>query len=233
MAYRIAITLNKPKQVTELGTIPESIKSHRCVMVWPNEVLVSSLENELTGVQSRQTGQYLACTIGGMVAGLPSHQGFTYIGVGGIQQIFNSNFYFTDAQLTDMRDDGWYVFVQDSESSLPYSIHEVTTNVSSYEFGEFMNVKNFDYIALYMKEILEGFLGEYNITPETLAAISGSVNAGAEYLMLRKFPKIGAPLLGAELTLAQQSEVDQVDVYLEIDMPKVLNKIGLYLKTIA
>jgi hypothetical protein len=233
MPYRIAITLDKDSQVEELNTITSSLASHRCVMMWPNEVTVSDLENEYTGVSSHQTGQYLACAVGGMVAGLPSHQGFTFIGIGGISQIYNSNFYFSDEQLTDLRDGGWYVHVQDSETSLPYTIHEVTTDVSSYEFGELMNIKNFDYIAMYMKEILEGFLGVYNIVPETLSAISGSLTAGAEYLKLRKFPKIGAPLLSAELSLIQQTEVDQVDVYMEVDMPKVLNKIGLYLKSLS
>ncbi len=231
MPYRISIDLNQNSQVTELNTITASLESSRCVMAWPNELLVSDLENALTGVQNRQTGQYLACTVGGMTAGLPSHQGFTYIGVAGIQQIFNSNFYFTEANLTALRDGGWYVFKQDSSSSLPYTIHEVTTNVTAYEFGEYMNVKNFDYIALYMKEILDNFLGKYNITTETMEMIRASLNAGAAYLKLRIFPKIGTPLLESEITYIAQSEdeVDRVEVYMDITMPKVLNRIGLHL----
>jgi hypothetical protein len=231
MSYRIAIDLAPDSQVTELNTITNSLSNSRCVMVWPNEVYVTDLENALTSAQNKQTGQYLACAVGGMVAGLPSHQGFTYIGIAGIQQIFNSNFYFTDSQLTDLRDGGWYVFVQDSETSLPYTIHEVTTDVSAYEFGEFMNVKNFDYIALYMKEVLEQFLGKYNITTETLEMIRASLNAAAAYLQLRIFPKIGVPLLGAEITSLTQSETekDRVEVYMDIELPAVLNRIGLHL----
>lgn len=231
MPYRISIDLNPDSQVTELNTITSGLESSRCVMTWPNSVYVSDLENELTGVQSTQKGQYLACAVGGMTAGLPSHQGFTYIGIAGIQQIFNSNFYFTESQLTDLRDGGWYVFKQDSESSLPYTIHEVTTDVTAYEFGEFMNVKNFDYIALYMKEILDNFLGKYNITTETMEMIRASLNAGASYLKLRIFPKIGTPLLEADITYLGQSEdeVDRVEVYMDITMPKVLNRIGLHL----
>lgn len=229
MSYRIAITLDKAAQVTELGTITTSLSYYRCLMVWPNECYVASLQNELTGQQNKQTGQYLACAVGGMVAGLPSHQGFTYIGIGGIEQIFNSNDYFTDDQLTDLRDFGWYVFVQDSEASLPYTIHEVTTDVSAYAFGEFMNVKNFDYISTYFKEIVEGFLGKWNIIPETITAITGSLNAGARYLQLRRFPKIGAPLQSAEIGLIEQSEADRLEVYMDITMPTVLNQIGLHL----
>jgi hypothetical protein len=229
MFYRISIALDKDGQVRELGTITTSLSYYRCLMVWPNECYVASLENELTEQQNKQSGQYMACAVGGMVAGLPSHQGFTYIGIGGIEQIFNSNDYFKDDQLTDLRDFGWYVFVQESETSLPYTIHEVTTEVSTYAFGEFMNVKNFDYISTYMKEIVEQFLGKWNILPETISAITGSLNAGARYLQLRRFPKIGVPLISATIGLVEQIEIDRLELYMDILMPKVLNQIGLHL----
>jgi hypothetical protein len=229
MPYRISIELDKDGQVTELGTITSSLASSRVVMTWPNEVLVSGVENEATSTQSRQPGQYLACAVGGMIAGLPSHQGFTFIGIGGVQQIFNSNDYFTDDQLTALRNDGWYVFAQDSETSLPYSIHEVTTDVDTYAFGELMNVKNFDYISLFYKEILVRFLGRYNILPETISTIVGSLNAGTNFLQLRRFPKIGAPLLTANVGLIEQIEADRLEIYVEITMPTVLNQIGLHL----
>jgi hypothetical protein len=232
MPYRISIDLDKTAQVTELNTVTSSFANHRIVMVWPNECYVTDLKNTMTDQQNKHHGQYLACAVGGMVSGLPSHQGFTFIGIGGISQIFNSNFYFTDTQISNLSEGGWYVFLQDSETSLPYSAFEVTTDTSAYEFGELMNVKNFDYIALYFKETMQGFLGKYNILPETLDLIQDAFYAGVDFLKLRTFPRIGAPLLSAEITLIEQlaSEVDRVEVYAEIEMPKVLNKIGLHLK---
>jgi hypothetical protein len=232
-AYRINIDLNPDSQIEELNTITTSLKNHRCVMVWPNECYVSNLQNELTQTQNKQSGQYLACTVGGMVAGLPSHQGLSFLGVAGVQQIFNSNFYFTDDQLTDLRNGGWYVFVQDSETSLPYTIHEVTTDVSAYAFGEFMNVKNYDFISLYLKDIMLQFPGRYNIYEDTLNIMKGSLEAGVQYLKLRIFPKIGAPLIDAVVdSVAQlESEVDRVEAYVEVDLPKVLNRIGLHLRS--
>ena len=228
--YRIAITLDRAAQVAELNTITASLSNMRCVMVWPNEVLLpTEILNNLTGVRNNQTGQYLACAVGGMVAGLPSNQGFTFIGIGGIAQIFNSNFYFTDDQLTDLRNAGWYVFVQDSESSLPYTIHEVTTDVSAYEFGELMNVKNFDYVSYAYKAVLQEFLGKYNILPETIITIVGSLNNQTNFLRARSFAKIGAPLLNGVIGLIEQTEADRLDIYMEVDLPTVLNKIGLHL----
>lgn len=228
--YRIAITLDPNAQVEELNTITTSLKHMRCIMVWPNEVYVSGLTNALTGARNKQKGWYLAAAVGGMIAGLPSHQGFTYIGIGGVQQIFNSNFYFNDDQLTALRNGGWYVFVQDSESSLPYTIHEVTTDVSAYEFGELMHVKNFDYISLYLKDICNQFKGRYNILPETIEALRASLLNGTDYLKLRKFPKIGAPVLEATIEHVARVGSDELDIFMLIEMPDVLNKIGLYLR---
>lgn len=232
-SYRINIDLNPDAQVTELNTITTSLANHRCVMIWPNQCYVSNLQNELTEVQSKQPGQYLACMVGGLVAGLPSHQGFSYLGGAGIQQIFNSNFYFSDDQLTDLRNGGWYVIVQDSETSLPYTIHEVTTDVSAYAFGEFMNVKNFDFVSLYLKEILMQFPGRYNIYADTLNMIKGSLEGGIQYLKLRIFPKIGTPILDATVVSVAQleTEVDRVEAYVELSLPKVLNRIGLHLRS--
>lgn len=232
MSYRIAITLDRDAQVTELGTITEGIQSFRCIMTWPNEVLVSGVQNELTEIQSRQKGQYLACAVCGMTAGLPSQQGFTFIGIGGIEQIFNSNLYFTDDQLTSLRNKGWYVFVQDSESSPPYTIHEVTTDVSTYEYGEYMFVKNFDFVAQDLKLVLEKFIGRYNITNETLNTIRSSLDNRIAYLKQRTYPKIGGPIRDAEIAqiIEHPTELDQVDCYIEGSFPRVMNKIGLYIK---
>jgi len=232
MPYRISIDLDRTAQVTELNTIPAGLKSNRCVMVWPNECYVASVKNEKTDVQSKQGGWYLACAVGGMVAGLPSHQGFTFIGIGGIQQIFNSNFYFTDDQVDDLSENGWYVFMQESESSAPYSAHEVTTDTDTYEMGELMAVKNFDFVSIFFKNIMRTFLGRYNITAGTLDMLRESFDGGVEFLRLKTYPKIGAPLNGAVITSLEQleNEIDRVELFAELDLPVVLNKIGLHLK---
>ena len=232
MPYRISIDLDRAAQVTELITITTSLKSSRVVMTWPNECLVTDLTNAKTGEANHQKGQYLSCAVGGMVAGLPSHQGFTFIGIAGIDQIFNSNTYFTDAQISSLAGNGWYVFLQDSEASAPYSAHEVTTYFDNYEMGELMNVKNFDFISTYYKRILQTFLGRYNIIPETLLLIEDAFDTGTKFLKLRYFPKIGAPLLSASIVSLGEyaDEADRLEIFALVDLPKVLNKIGLHLK---
>ena len=229
--YRISVELNKASQVEELNTITGSMASFRVVMVWPNECTVTDLQNELTGVQSRHHGQYLAAAVGGMVAGLPPHQGFTFITIGGISQVFNSNFYFSDDQITDLAEGGWYVFMQDSESSAPYCALETTTDPAAYETGELMYVKDFDYLALGFKDIMQGFLGRYNLLPETIGILNDAFYTQADAFKGDRHERIGAPLISAEIIILERhaTERGRAELYAEVEIPEVLNKIGLHL----
>lgn len=228
--YRIAIGLDKNKQIAELNSIISSYKDMRLIMCWPHEVMVSGVKNARTGKQNFLRGQYLAAAVGGQVASLPPHQSFTFLPISGITQLSGSSFYFTDDQLTTLRNGGWYVFVQDSEISPPYSIHEVTTDVSSYEFGELMHVKTFDYVSRELKAVLEAFKGRYNITTDTVEMIKAAILHRCEYLKNRRLSRLGAPLLSATLGLLAQTEADRLEIYLEIQLPHVLNQIGLHLQ---
>lgn len=227
--YRIAIGLDKSSQIEELNNIIKSYKSMRLVMCWPHQVKVSGVLNNKTSEQNFLRGQYLACAVGGQVASQPPQQGFTFIPITAITELSGSSFYFTDDQLTTLRNGGWYVFVQDTEVSPPYSIHEVTTNVSSYEFGELMHVKDFDYVSINMKNVLEEFKGRYNITPLTLDLIRASLEARITYLKNRSLSRIGAPLLSASIGLVEQTEADRLEIYMLVELPHVLNQIGLHL----
>jgi len=239
LRFRVNRALTKDDQVTELVTIAQSFKSRRTVLVWPDSVMVNGL---IDGSKSRtepstpeaadaQPGYYLAAVVGGLTSGLPSHQGFTNLGIAGVDQIYNSTRYFSDTQLTTLSDGGWFLFVQDTPSALPYCLHQLTTDPSTLETGEYSIVKNFDFISVFFQDILEDFLGQYNISDETLGLLNQSLDTGIDLLKLRKYAKIGAPLLSASVTSVVQSTAaaDRAELYMEVQMPKPLNRIGLYL----
>lgn len=224
--YQIVRTLSKNQQVTELVAVAQSFKSRRTILVWPDKVDVAGV----VGGES-QPGYYASCAVGGMTAGLPSQQGFTNLGIAGISQIYDSNTYFTDSQLTDLSNGGWYVFAQQTPSSLPYTIHQLTTDPSTLESGEFSVVKNFDFVSMFFVEILEDFLGQYNVTVETLTLLQAALNTGGDLLKLRTVAKIGAPLTSFSITELGQSPVseDRVRAYVAIGLPKPLNVFELHL----
>jgi hypothetical protein len=224
--YEIVRTLSKSQQVTSLIANAQSFNSKRTMLVWSDDCDVAGV----TG-GTHQPGFYLACAVGGMTAGLPSQQGFTNLGIAGISQIYHSNTYFTDTQLTDLSNGGWYVFAQQTPTSLPYTIHQLTTDPSTLESGEFSVVKNFDFVSLFFVDILEDFLGQYNVTVETLTLLQGALNTGGDLLLLRTVAKIGAPLTSfsiADLGVAPMSG-DRVITHLAIGLPKPLNVIELHL----
>lgn len=224
--YQIVRTLSKSQQVTELIAVAQSFNSKRTILAWPDKCDVAGV----TG-GTKQPGFYLSCAIGGMTAGLPSQQGFTNLGIAGVRQIYDSNTYFTDSQLVDLSNGGWFVFAQQTPSSLPFSVHQLTTNPSTLESGEYSVVKNFDFVSLFFVDILEDFLGQYNVTAETLTLLQGALNTGGDLLKLRTIAKIGAPLTSfaiSDIGISPTS-ADRVITHLAIGLPKPLNVIELHL----
>ena len=224
--YRVTRKLSKTQQVTELVALAQSFMSRRTILVWPDKVDVAGV----TGGKG-QPGYYLACAVGGMTAGLPPHQGFTFLGIAGVSQIYDSNTYFNDSQLTDLSNGGWYVFKQDTTSSLPYTIHQLTTDVTTLETGEYSVVKNFDFVAVFFVDILQEFLGRYNVTPEALPFIRAAMTTGGDTLKLRTYAKIGAPLTSFQINdlLISPVSADRVVTHVGVGLPKPLNVIELHL----
>ncbi len=224
--YEIVRTLSKDQQVSALIAVAQSFNSSRTILVWPDKCDVAGV----TG-GTKQPGFYLAAAVGGMTAGLPSQQGFTNLGIAGVSQIYDSNTYFTDSQLTDLSNGGWYVFAQQTPQSLPFTIHQLTTNPSTLESGEFSVVKNFDFVSLFFVDILEDFLGQYNVTADTLTLLQGALNTGGDLLRLRTVAKIGAPLTSFAITSigVSPTSADRVLIFLAIGLPKPLNVIELHL----
>jgi hypothetical protein len=242
VVYRIVKALDKDGQVSELVSVAQSFRSRRCVLCWPDKVDVSSLtDGSLTRgadgaavAAASQPGYYLACAVGGMTAGLPSHQGFTNLGIAGISKLYNVNTYFSDRQITQISNNGWLVFQQDTPSSLPYVVHQCTTDPSTLQFGEFSMVKNFDFVSMFFSDILDDYIGIWNINPETIGFIGAALSAGVENLKLRRRVRIGAPIIDAKVTKLGESAIseDRLEIYIEVDFPKPLNTVGLHLVSV-
>lgn len=239
LKFRISRELTKDNQVTELIAIAQSFSSRRTVLVWPDSVDVADLVDgskprslaSVPEAADAQPGYYLAAVVGGMTSGLPSHQGFTNLGITGIDRIYNSTGYFSDLQMTQISDGGWFVFAQDTPNALPYSIHQLTTDADTLETGEYSMVKNFDFVSLFFADILRGFKGIYNINEETLGFLRQALTTGIDALKLRKFARIGAPINDASISSIAESSAasDRVEIYLNANFPAPLNTMGLHI----
>lgn len=239
LVYRVIRNLDKTRQVTEMVTVAQSFSSRRLLLAYPDEVDVAglvdgSLERTVIttpATAAAQEGYYLSCAIGGQTAGQPPQQGFTNLGINGIDRIYKSNEYFNEEQLSDLSNGGVYVFAQDNPSALPYSIHELTTDVTALETGEYMITKDFDFVAWTFLDTMWPFIGTWNITNETMGFIRQALAQVIANMKGRYVRKIGAPIIDAAITDVGVSELskDRIDAWIEVDLPMVLNTIALHL----
>lgn len=221
-AYTINKELNKTEQAEAIAEVSASFGSSRCIHTWPDQCVIDSVT---------VPGYYLSCTVAGAAGGLPSHHPFTRLSIGGISRVYNSSDYFNQAQLDIIADGGTFIFTQSNPQAAPMIRHQLTTDRSTIEFQEFSFVKNFDYVSILCKDVLDQFLGKYNITPPTLAVLETAVRSVLESLKLANLPKIGSPVLGyTVVSVAQMEDIrDRVEMYVNVKFPYVLNTIGLHL----
>lgn len=237
--YRVVRNLTKDQQASYLVSMAQSLRSQRALLTWSDSVVVAGLTDGSLPPNSdgtaadaaAQPGTYLAAVVGGMTAGLPNHQGFSRLGVAGISKVNHSTGYFTERQLTTISEGGWFVFVQDTPESLPYTIHQLTTDPSALQTGEYSMVKNFDYLSKTFSTVLDRFIGTWNVNEETLGFMRQALNSTIAQLKLKRVARIGAPIIDASIASLAVSSAspDRVEIYMNVTRPTPLNVIGLHL----
>jgi len=221
----ISRTYTADDKVTLLSAIPASYGSRRVVLP-----LATSVEiNGIAGGTSLNAA-YLGCAVGGMIAGLPPHQGITNLSILGITKVNGAEDTFDDAQLTKLSDAGWCVFSREGAGA-PFCIHGVTTDNSAVQFSEIMSVKNFDYVSEDLARQLDRFIGTWNINAETLGFIKNALESALSRLKSNKLPRIGAPVIDGTVSVVVPSSTDaaRVEIRTDLTLPVSLNTIGLHL----
>lgn len=225
VSFYVTRTLTKSQQAAAVAATSTSLGSNR-VMHVPQSAGVT-----VDGVTKYLPGYYLCAAIGGLISGLPVQQSLTNVGLAGIADVQYGNFYFTRAQMSTMAAAGSCLIVQESQGSIPYVRHSLTTDMSVLYLREIQQVKNWDYLSYFFYDILKAFVGRYNITPDTLRILGQTITAGGRLLQGKKLPKLGAPLLDFSIKSLKQDAAnkDTVIVELPVQMPTVMNYLNLYL----
>jgi len=226
VSYYVTRTMSKTQSAQYVKATSEVFGVNRVWHVQPDIVGVS-----VSGVTKYLPGYYLCCGLAGMGAGFPVQQGFTNIGVAGIVDLKNSNFTFSKADLNTIAEGGTCLFVQETQGGIPYVRHEMTTDVTVLEYREMLVVKNWDFLSYFYYDKLKGFIGSWNITPDTMNTIRQSIVASSELVKSKKLPKIGAPLMSYKINKLAQNPYnkDNLDVELQISVVYPLNYLNLHL----
>ncbi|MNK10013.1 hypothetical protein D3C87_280230 [compost metagenome] len=226
VSYYVTRQLTKTQKAQAVAAASKTFMDKRIIHVQPDTVGVT-----IDGVVKYLPGYYLCAALAGMVAGFPVQQGFTNVGVAGISDLKYSNFYFTRAQMNTMAEAGTFLFVQETQGSIPYVRHELTTDVSVLEYRELLVVKNWDWLSYAYRDVLMPFIGKWNITSDTLNTIRQTIVSASELYKGQKLPKIGAPLLSYNILELKQdpNNKDSLIINLQITVVYPLNYVNLYL----
>jgi len=235
---RVIRNLTKDEQVDAMVAVADSYSSMRLVLSYPDTVDVSDLTDgskTRSGTSAEtadsQPGYYLAAALAGQTAGEPPQQGFTNLGIAGIDKIYNSDNYFSERQLSELSNGGVNVYSQANDNALPLSIHSLTTDISSLQFSEYMIVKDFDFVAWTNLDALQEFIGTWNVSKETIEFIRQALVNTNNALKSRFVAKIGPPLQAYTITYVGESEIssDRIEAYVDVDLPVPVNTIALHL----
>jgi hypothetical protein len=224
--YEIARELSKTEQAESYAAIAETALDRRVFLVWPDRVEVDGVE---------VPGFHLCAAIAGLCAGFPPHQGFTNLAMAGFDAVPRSTRYFSKEQLNIMALAGVYIVTQRSEGGAVFSRHQLSTDRTAIETQELSITKNLDFLSFYFKDLLDPFIGVYNVTGDTLIAITNVLEGGIAFQTAQLLPRIGAPLIAGEIISIAQSEgaCDTVDVELQLQLPCPLNFINLRLRVVT
>ena len=226
VSFYVSRTLTRSQTAKAVAGVATTLNSKRVWLVQPDIVGVS-----VNGITKYLPGYYLCCGLAGMGAGFPVQQGFTNIGVAGITDLKHSNFYFSREDLGTMAEVGVCIFAQETQGSIPYCRHELTTDVSVLEYREMLVVKNWDFLSYFYRDKVKSFIGVWNITPDTINVVRQTLVASSELAKSKKLPKIGPPLLGYSITSLTQNSYnkDNLDCYMKIAVVYPLNYLNLHL----
>lgn len=211
--FNILRNLDNASKAKNIASISSTFKSNRIVHVMP--CLVGITEDS---VIKYLPSYYLAAAVGGCVAGFPVQQGLTNLTLAGIDSLKGSNFYFSKDDLNTMAEAGTMIFVQDTQSAAPYCRHELTTDMSVLEYRELLKVKNWDYLSYFYHDLVEPFIGQWNIIDDTLRVIRQTVISASENLKSQKLPRIGAPLVSYEIAELAQDKTTKDKIQLRMNI---------------
>ena len=216
LKFCIRRDLTKTQQAERVAKVSSGYNSNRVIHIQPDLCGI-----KIDGVTKYLPGYYLGCALAGMGAGYPVQQGFTNLTLAGISTLKHSNYYFTREQLNTMAASGTCLFVQDTQASAPYCRHELTTDMTALEYREILKVKNWDYLSYFYKDILDPFIGTWNITEDTLSTIKQTIISASENLKTQKVAKIGAPLISYNITKLEQNATSKDTINCRIKIETV------------
>lgn len=228
--YRVkSHALTKLEQAVYIRDYALSIKNRRAYLIWPDlvDVTYSNVFNgDGENVTTQVPGYYLSAALGGMLVEQDPQQPFTNVPINGIAELYHSNRYFRPSILDVMAEGGVYIVSQEIPEALPYTRHQLSTDMLTIESRELSITKDVDYIAKYFRNNLRPYIGRFNVTKEYLNQVRTVAQA-----TLRDLLRNGQVLPGTTIQrlIQDPDRPDTVILDLKINVPYPANYIRITL----
>ena len=123
-----------------------------------------------------------------------------------------------------MASSGVWICVEDSDGT-PQSRHALTTSTINTFYSEEMMTRNFDSVSKYMYQVIDTYIGVYNVTDETLRSIYYNLRNACEYLIGE-----GQMINYTNITVKQHDLLlDRVVAYIDCGLPFAVNNVELFI----
>lgn len=202
------------------------LKNKRMVSIFPDKF---SMETGTEYVQEIIPGYFVAALVNGVAAHLPPQQGLSNLSFKSIKRAIGSSFVFTDSALDDVASAGVFVIIQESLSSDPYVLRQLTTDVSSLDNMEISKVRCLDKATEVFSGNLKDYIGKRNITDANVEDIKNELRIAGISLTSNPLPLLGSVITSYEIVSVEvpANEADAINAVVDVTTPNSLNKIRL------
>lgn len=215
-------------QVAFVAAASETLGTRRVANIWVEDGRQYVQEvGDATAVLRAIPARFVAAEIAGLRSAVLPQQGLTRTEVTSIAEAAAMHTRYTPALLDKAAAGGTYVITQDIESGVVFVRHQITTETDkgSLYYEDSVGV-NLDNISFAVKDLLEGYIGKYNVNKTTLAEIRNKM-----FQLLTGFTQadegtvIGPALLRFDQLVVEADAVfkDRVKVSARLFMPLPLN----------
>ena len=214
---------------TSVRTKTKAINNKDVVSIFPDkfEIIVNGKEEIVPSF-------FVSATLNGVMAHLPPQQGLSNLSLPTINRVIGSSFVFTDGELDEIAADGSLVLLQEDNSSDPYILRQITTNVKSLEEMEINKVRCLDYATIAFANGIQGYIGKRNVSEENASDLKDELKkVGRELVNTTSVPHLGSIITSFDIlnVIIPDGEKDAINAEIDVVTPTSLNKIRLFVSS--
>ena len=215
-------SLSATAEAAEIALDAGSWGSRRIRAVWPDTIESSGTVME---------GYFLAASLAALSAGLLPQQPMTRVEIVGYSRVARTTAKFNRAQLDTLAASGVFIVTQNGNNGQIFARHALTTGAyTDINQREESVTRNVDYVSYAVRDVLDPFIGIYNINQNIINRVSLALRESLDTFTVNTTTTGPVLIAYTDLTVVQDSLLkDKLNVTVNISVPYALNNIAVRL----